>query len=133
MKIPTWFRPYPHTYGYGMDFSYFTYLGILVHPIFFVRHAVRVQVFLKGLFLWVPPFHCPTFTTLWNVDIASSVILSSLWKLTFFSLSSSRTLLILWVMSLNITVRYTQEFRRIEAFKSTSINLADNEVGSPGP
>ena len=57
------------------------------------------------------------------------MLLSSLRNLTVLLLLSPRTLLLSWVMSLSITVCYTQEFRRLATSGNTAAKLADNEVG----
>ena len=60
------------------------------------------------------------------------MLLSRLWNLEVFLLSSPKTLLLYWVMSLSITVRSTREFRRLSTSGNTATKLADNEVGSTG-
>ena len=60
------------------------------------------------------------------------MLLSRIWNLTVLLLFYSKTLLLSCVMSLSITVRSTQEFRRLYTSGNTAVKLADNEVGSTG-
>ena len=83
-------------------------------------------------FGWGPPFFCSASTTLWNVDTDSSMLLSSLWDLTVLLLSSTRILLLSWVMSLSINVISTRKFRRLATSWNKVAKLADNELGSTG-
>ena len=93
----------------------------------------RVFRFLPGVvFFWGLLFRCSASTTLRNVDMASSMLLSSLWNLTVLLLLSPRNLLFSWVMPLSITVRSTQAFRSLYTYGNTDAKLADNDAGSTG-
>ena len=86
--------------------------------------------YVSRRFCWGPPFRCSASTTLLNVDTSSSIILSGLCTLIVSLISSSRTLLLSWVISLGITVYYSQESSRISTSRKTNAKLADNELGS---
>ena len=88
--------------------------------------------FPRDCFCWGSQFCCSASTTIWNLDTASSMLLSSLWNLTIVLLSSHRTFLLSWVMSFSITIHYIQEFRRLPTSVNTNAKLADDEVGSTG-
>ena len=86
----------------------------------------------RGCVYWGPPFRCSASTTLLNVDTASSMLISRLWNLTVQFLSSPRTLLLSWVMSVSIIVHSTRQFRSLPTSGNKAAKLADNEVGSTG-
>ena len=92
----------------------------------------RFSVSPRCCFCWGAPFCCSASTSLWNVEMASSMLLFSLWNLTVSLLLSPRTLSLSWVMSLSITVCSSREFRRITTSRNTSAKLSDNEVVSTG-
>ena len=86
----------------------------------------------RSCFSWGTPFCCSASNTLYNVDTPSSILLFILWNLIVSLLLYHRTLLLSWVMSLSITVHYTQEFRSFSTSGNTDTKLDDNEVGSTG-
>ena len=130
--FPARLRPLFIAYSYGMDFNYFPSLSGLIHTMLLVWHNGRVLIIYRGVFCWGPPLCCSTSTTLINVDTDYSMLISILWNLIFLLLSSSKTLLMSWVMPLSITVNYTWEFRRLATSRNMAAKLADNEVVSTG-
>ena len=86
----------------------------------------------RGRFYWGPPLCCSASTTLWNVEMTSSILLSNLWNLKVLLILSFRTLFLSLVMSFIITDLYKWEFRRITTLLEHVSKLTDNEPWNDG-